>query len=45
MFILSTQEYTWVPVRIEVDIVFEKASEALRNLRAVSSPGIWESCM
>ena len=28
--LLFTQEYKWVPARVEVDIVFEKVSGALR---------------
>ena len=36
----KTLDYKWVPVRVEVDIVFEKASEALRYLRAVYSQGV-----
>ena len=32
-----------VPVRLQVDIVFEKSSEALQQAQAVYSPGSWES--
>ena len=32
----------WVPARVEVDIVFEKAIGASRQLRAVYSPGSCE---
>ena len=34
----SPREYKWVPARVEVDIVFEKAFWALRQLRAVYTP-------
>ena len=41
---LFTQGYTckWVPVRVEVDIVYEIAFGALQQLLAVYSPGSWK---
>ena len=40
--LLFTQEYKWVPVRLEVDIVVEKASDALlrKGLRIDIGPMI-----
>ena len=39
--LLFTQGYKWVPVRVEVDIVFEKATSPMA-VGAAYFPGSWE---